>query len=154
MLIRSLFITQVLTLLLRTQQFYLGEAFARSPSYQANDVGFENRAPADRCLINDLIMPSVNVSAPALSTVTSHHGDTMPYIRSFPSPLRTSGLGSSTSGTMLKSPFCFIAQFSPRVRPGSHQPRDVTSRQTEEKLGPNSRGRAWPQPPPDSRSSR
>ncbi|XP_065280692.1 uncharacterized protein [Dermacentor albipictus] len=120
------FIAQVLTLLLPAQPLYLGEGFARSPSCQANDVGFEHPARADFCLINDLIMTSINVSAPALSTVTSHHGDSMPYIRSFPSPVATSGLGSSTSGTQLKNPFCFIAQL--RQQPYICAPPSRTSR--------------------------
>ncbi|KAH6919376.1 hypothetical protein HPB50_029637 [Hyalomma asiaticum] len=95
---------KVLAILLPAQS-YLRVDLSRSPIIQARDVGFEMAA-----LIYDLIVHSVIMSATAPSKATSHHQDTTAFIRSLSSPPATSGLCSSTSGTIPRNPFCFIAQ--------------------------------------------
>ncbi|XP_065297003.1 uncharacterized protein [Dermacentor albipictus] len=61
------------------------------------------------CPIDDILQPLIVATTPAPASVTSHHRLPPAGIRSSSLAFGISGLGSSTSNTMV-NPFCFIVQ--------------------------------------------
>ncbi|KAG0433833.1 hypothetical protein HPB47_019551, partial [Ixodes persulcatus] len=101
---------QVVTVLLGAQTGSLG--CYRAAATAGWNRGLLTALPTreDRCIIDEPFFPYVTASPFDRSVVTSRHVDRRPAIRTPTTPFFTSELGSSTTGKMLRTPFCFVLQ--------------------------------------------